>query len=109
MVIKAANAFAWGSKPYIMVTLNEDIILDFAKIVTVNSRGHFGLKPQDLKLVSTWMVWVQCYQLAEISAAKHNSGPIKISAAGRNSGRIFCRFFKKWQKSGPTFFFVFFT
>jgi hypothetical protein len=29
--------------------------------------------------------------------------PIKISAAGRNGGRIFCRFFKKWQKSGRTF------
>jgi hypothetical protein len=36
-------------------------------------------------------------------AAKHKSGPIKISAAGRNSGRIFGRFLKKWQKSGQTF------
>jgi hypothetical protein len=46
---------------------------------------------------------IQCCQLAEISAAKHKSGPIKISAAGRNSGRICCRFFKNWQKSGRTF------
>jgi hypothetical protein len=44
----------------------------------------------------------QCCQLAEIAAEKHKSGPIKISAAGRNSGQIFSRFFKKWQKSGRT-------
>jgi hypothetical protein len=45
----------------------------------------------------------QCCQLAEISAAKHKSGPLKISAAGRNCGRMFGRFLKKWQKSGQTF------
>jgi hypothetical protein len=41
-----------------MVTLNVDIILNYADIVPVNSRGHFGLKQEDLKLVSTWMVVV---------------------------------------------------
>jgi hypothetical protein len=45
----------------------------------------------------------QCCQLADISAAKHKSGPIKISAAGKIRGRIFCSFVKKWQKSGQTF------
>jgi hypothetical protein len=38
------------------------------------------------------LVWSfdQCCQLADISAAKHNSGPKKISAAGNIRGRIFC-------------------
>jgi hypothetical protein len=42
VLIKGANAFAWGPKSD-MVTLMEDIILDYAEIVPVNSRGHFGL------------------------------------------------------------------
>jgi hypothetical protein len=45
----------------------------------------------------------QCCQLAEISAAKHKSGPKKISAAGQISGRIFYKISKKWQKRGRTF------
>jgi hypothetical protein len=52
-----ANAFTWGLKSD-MVTLNDDIILNYAEIVPVNSRGHFGLKQEDLKLVSSWMVVV---------------------------------------------------
>jgi hypothetical protein len=58
MVIKGSNAFDWGPKQDIMVTLNDDIILDYVEIVPVNSRGHFGLQPKDLKLVSTLMVVV---------------------------------------------------
>jgi hypothetical protein len=54
MVIKGANAFTWGPKPDIMVTLNEDIILDFAEIVPVNSRGHFGLKPKTFVHLDGW-------------------------------------------------------
>jgi hypothetical protein len=46
----------------------------------------------------------QCCQLAEILAAKHKSGPKKISAARQISGRIFYKFSKKWQKRGRTFF-----
>jgi hypothetical protein len=46
----------------------------------------------------------QCCQLAEISTAKHKRGRIKISAAGKIRGRIFCRFVKNWPKSGRTFF-----
>jgi hypothetical protein len=38
----------------------------------------------------------QCLQLAKISAAKHESGRIKILAAGKICARIFVRFFKKW-------------
>jgi hypothetical protein len=34
----------------------------------------------------------QCCQLADNLAAKYKSGPIKISAAGKIRGRIFCRF-----------------
>jgi hypothetical protein len=45
----------------------------------------------------------QCCQLAEISAAKHKSGPKKILAAGQISGRIFYKISKKWQKRGRTF------
>jgi hypothetical protein len=48
----------------------------------------------------------QCCQLAEISAAKHKSGTIKIAAAGRNGGRIFCRFFQKLAEKWPNFFAV---
>jgi hypothetical protein len=40
----------------------------------------------------------QCCQLAEISAAKHKSGPIKISATGRNSSWIVSRFSKNGRK-----------
>ncbi len=47
MVIKAANSFAWGSTPDVMDTLNEDIVLDRANIVPVNSRGQLCLKPAD--------------------------------------------------------------
>jgi hypothetical protein len=59
--------------------------------------------PDWIKLMIPQSDRYQCCQLAEISAEKHKSGPIKISAAGRKSGRIFGRFFKKWQKSGRTF------
>jgi hypothetical protein len=58
MVIKGANSFAWGSKPDVMDTLNDDIVLDQAEIVPVNSRGHLGLKQADLKRVCSWMVVV---------------------------------------------------
>jgi hypothetical protein len=51
----------------------------------------------------------QCCQPAKISAAKHKSGPRKISAAEKIRGRIFCRITQKWQKRGRTFKSVFFT
>jgi hypothetical protein len=44
----------------------------------------------------------QCCQPAEISAAKHKSGPRKISAAEKIRGRIFCRITEKWQKRART-------
>jgi hypothetical protein len=46
----------------------------------------------------------QCCQLAEMSAAKHKSGRIKIAVAGKIRVRIIGRFIKKKQKSGQTFF-----
>jgi hypothetical protein len=58
MSIKGTNSFAWGSKPDIMPTLNEDIILKDIEMIPVNSRGHFGLKKDDLKRVTAWMVVV---------------------------------------------------
>ncbi len=55
MVIKGSNSFAWGSKHDLMITLNEDIILDEEP---VNRRGHFGLKKNDLAKVNSSMVVV---------------------------------------------------
>jgi hypothetical protein len=46
----------------------------------------------------------QCCQLAEISAAKRKSGPIKISAARTICGRIFGRLFKKMAETWPNLF-----
>jgi hypothetical protein len=60
-----ANAFTWGLKSD-MVTLNEEIILDYAEIVPDNSRGHFGLKQEDLKLVSSWMFGCGLYFIFSI-------------------------------------------
>jgi hypothetical protein len=45
----------------------------------------------------------QCCQLADISAAKHKSGPIKISAAGKIRGRIFADFTKNGRKVAELF------
>jgi hypothetical protein len=58
MTIKGSNSFIWGSKPDIMLTLNEDIILEDIEMIPINNRGHFGLKKEDLKRVTTWMVVV---------------------------------------------------
>jgi hypothetical protein len=44
----------------------------------------------------------QCCQLAEISAAKHKSGPIKTQRPEEMGGEILVDL-KKWQKSGQTF------
>ena len=58
MLIKGNNSFAWGSKPDLHVTLNEDIVLDNVVPEPVNSRGHLGLKKKDLQTVLQRMVVV---------------------------------------------------
>jgi hypothetical protein len=58
LVIKGVNSFAWGNKPDMFVTLNEDIILDAVVPEPLNNRGHLGLAKADLKNVLSWMVGV---------------------------------------------------
>lgn len=58
MLIKGINSFAWGVKEDLVVTFNEDIILEKVHPEPVNSRGHLGLSKKDLKNVQSWMVVV---------------------------------------------------
>jgi hypothetical protein len=46
MTIKGSNSFTWGSKPDIKLILNEDIILEDIKMITISNRGHLGLKKE---------------------------------------------------------------
>ena len=50
--VKGKNSFAWGEKPDIMITLNEDIHQP------INSRGHFVLDNSDLIAVLKKMAMV---------------------------------------------------
>ena len=58
MQIKGMNTFAWGVRPDLVLTYNDDILLEGIQIEPVNSRGHFGLNKKDLKSVQSWMVVV---------------------------------------------------
>jgi hypothetical protein len=58
MVLKGRNCFAWGEKPDLVVTLEEDIILEKLQPDLLNSRGHMGLNKKDLKSVLSIMVVV---------------------------------------------------
>jgi hypothetical protein len=58
MVLKGTNCFAWGAKPDLVVTLEEDIILDGVVPEPLNSRGHWGLTKNDLKKIPPSMVVV---------------------------------------------------
>ena len=42
--IRGANSFTWPSKPDIILTLEEDIVLEPVTVEPVNSRGNIGLK-----------------------------------------------------------------
>jgi hypothetical protein len=57
MVIKGSNSFIWPPKPDLMVTLEEDILLEVT-IQPVNSRGHLGLSKKDYEKVISLMVVV---------------------------------------------------
>jgi hypothetical protein len=46
MTIKGSNSFTWGSKPDIKLILNEDIILEDIKMITISNRGHLGRKKE---------------------------------------------------------------
>jgi hypothetical protein len=58
MTIKGSNAFAWGVKDDVHVTLNEDIILRNVQPEPVTSRGHLGLKKDVYKKLLAKMVVV---------------------------------------------------
>lgn len=58
MQIKGTNSFNWDFKTDIVVTLDEDILLEAVEPQPVNSRGHLGLNKKDLKLVLSRMVVV---------------------------------------------------
>jgi hypothetical protein len=58
MVIKGTNCFAWGAKSDVVLTLEEDIVLDGVIPEPLNSRGYLGLTKTDLKIVQTLTVVV---------------------------------------------------
>jgi hypothetical protein len=58
MAIKGKNAFTQPHKPDVMITLNEDILLEDVCPEPVNSRGCLGLNKSDLSKVTTLMVLV---------------------------------------------------
>jgi hypothetical protein len=60
-------------------------------------------------LPNTYTTPQQCCQLAYISAAKHKSGPIKISAARKIRGRIFADLSKNGRKVAELFKSMLFT
>jgi hypothetical protein len=60
MTIKGSNIFMWGTRPDLVMTYNDDILLENIQPEPVNSRGHFRLNKKDLTYVKTWMVVVSC-------------------------------------------------
>ncbi len=58
MSIKGKNSFSWGAKQDVVVTLDEDIILENVVPEPVGNRGHFALKKTDVQKVNSWMVVV---------------------------------------------------
>jgi hypothetical protein len=57
MLIKGSNSFIWPPKPDLVVTLEEDILLEVT-VQPVNSRGHLGLSKKDYEKVVSLMVVV---------------------------------------------------
>jgi len=57
-IIKGKNAFAWGDKPDILLTANEDILMQNVSPVPINSRGHLALTNPNLLAVMAKMVMV---------------------------------------------------
>ncbi len=60
MTIKGKNMFMWGTRPDLVITYNDDILLENVQPEPANSRGHFRLNKKDLTYVQTWMVVVYC-------------------------------------------------
>jgi len=56
--IKGNNVFCWPTRKDLVTTFHEDILLSDVTVEPKNSRGHFGLKQKDLKLVKAKMVVV---------------------------------------------------
>jgi hypothetical protein len=56
--IRGTNSFTWPSKPDIILTLEEDIVLEPVTVKPVNSRGNIGLKKKDYKKILAVMVVV---------------------------------------------------
>jgi len=56
--IKGKNSFAWNVKNDILMTANDDIIMNKVSPVPINNRGYLGLKAPDLLAVTARMVMV---------------------------------------------------
>ncbi len=56
--IRGTNSFTWLSKPDIILTLEEDIVLEPVTVEPVNSRGNIGLKKKDYEKIVALMVVV---------------------------------------------------
>lgn len=64
MSLKGKLQYSWGDKKDIMVTLNEDILIEPVVPVPVNSRGMLGLIKKDADAVRRLMVMVYFYFIA---------------------------------------------
>ncbi len=54
--IRGTNSFTWPSKPDIILTLEEDIVLEAVTVEPVNSRGNIGLKKRITKrFLPSWL------------------------------------------------------
>jgi hypothetical protein len=84
MVIKGSNSFIWPSKPDVMMTLEEDILME-ATVQPVNSRGHLGLSKNDYEKVISLMVvvYISCY----LYLLRH---PVKMIVSGDKPKKFLC-------------------
>ena len=76
--IKGKNSFAWGEKPDLMITLNEDILVKDVIPQPINSRGHFGLENKDLIAVLKKMVMVYFSSLLNLFFCSNSKFKLKL-------------------------------
>ncbi len=84
MVIKGSNSFILPSKPDVMMTLEEDILMEVT-VQPVNSRGHLGLSKNDYEKVISLMVvvYISCY----LYLLRH---PVKMIVSGDKPKKFLC-------------------
>jgi len=94
--LKGINTFAWPATPDIMVTLNEDILIQPIVVQPVNSRGHLAMSKKEYDRAKTLMVvvyWIFFHVFPQKNSV--------ISSKNRNNG-IFLWVFSRGGGGGGT-------